>query len=301
MKKTIITILFLAATIDANSQMWKHLPLSKISDSLYIDETEVTIKDWVMYLSDIIYYDPQINLDKYLPDTNKVKKECLFYLRPFFNPNKITFRLNDTPYRPQVLFFPQIYPSEENEKYFEKTIPMSEVPITGITFDQAMEYCIWRTKKINSALSKYNYLVPKEYANIKVKVRLITPNEFVKYSSLYGFRGRREIKDKDFQKSYSIDSIVAGEKCMAFYYKSKNDCVSFTEKYGSGVMPVASFFSTFLTTYDWFGNAAEMTSEKGIAKGGSLFHFAKEANPLNNIIYKNAEEWLGFRCVIQVE
>lgn len=301
MRKILLVLLFLFCIGEAKSQMWKQLPLAKISDSIYIDETEVSIKDWVTYLSDLIHYNPQIEIHPYLPDTNKIRKDCRFYLRPFFSSAKQKFTMNETPYRPQVLFFPQIYPALWNEISILKNVPMSEVPITGITFEQANAYCAWRAKKINFVLSTNHLVIPDEYKHKKITIRLVTPDEFVRYASLRGFRKKREIKEEDYLMSYRIDSIVPHAKCITFLYNYKSGCAAELEKYGYGPLPPALFFSDFLTVYDWHGNVAEMTSEKGIAKGGSFAHYAREADPKNNILYQDSEEWLGFRCILEVE
>ncbi len=48
------------------------------------------------------------------------------------------------------------------------------------------------------------------------------------------------------------------------------------------------------------GNAAEMTSEKGIAKGGSYLQLAKECSPASVQKYDKPEKWLGLRLVAEV-
>jgi hypothetical protein len=49
--------------------------------------------------------------------------------------------------------------------------------------------------------------------------------------------------------------------------------------------------------YNLRGNAAEMTSEKGIAFGGSYLHRANCSYVNDFQKYESSEEWLGFRCV----
>ncbi|PIY12828.1 MAG: hypothetical protein COZ18_01160 [Flexibacter sp. CG_4_10_14_3_um_filter_32_15] len=47
-------------------------------------------------------------------------------------------------------------------------------------------------------------------------------------------------------------------------------------------------------------NVAEMTSEKGIAKGGSFAHTLEECAADRVQIYDSPQAWLGFRCVAEV-
>jgi hypothetical protein len=49
------------------------------------------------------------------------------------------------------------------------------------------------------------------------------------------------------------------------------------------------------------GNVAEMTSIKGLSKGGSYFHYAAETFKGKEIPYNKPERWLGFRCVAKLD
>ncbi|MFK7907810.1 MAG: SUMF1/EgtB/PvdO family nonheme iron enzyme, partial [Chitinophagales bacterium] len=56
-------------------------------------------------------------------------------------------------------------------------------------------------------------------------------------------------------------------------------------------------FSNKLGMLHTIGNVAEMTAEKGTAKGGSWSHSLKESRVEANIPYNKPEKWLGFRCL----
>lgn len=47
-------------------------------------------------------------------------------------------------------------------------------------------------------------------------------------------------------------------------------------------------------------NVAEMTSKKGIAKGGSFYHSLEESAADSVQFYDSPQAWLGFRCVVEV-
>jgi hypothetical protein len=49
------------------------------------------------------------------------------------------------------------------------------------------------------------------------------------------------------------------------------------------------------------GNVAEMTSVKGVAKGGSYAHYACESYPGKVNAYTGPQPWLGLRCIMEVK
>tara|TARA_R110002050_G_scaffold175846_1_gene308685 strand:- start:2908 stop:3075 length:168 start_codon:yes stop_codon:yes gene_type:complete len=48
-------------------------------------------------------------------------------------------------------------------------------------------------------------------------------------------------------------------------------------------------------------NVAEMTSVEGIAKGGSWMQLESEVTVEGSFPYKNSENWVGFRCICEIE
>ena len=46
------------------------------------------------------------------------------------------------------------------------------------------------------------------------------------------------------------------------------------------------------------GNVAEMTSKKGVAKGGGWIHEEESIGVKTDIPYQKTASWLGFRCVL---
>jgi len=64
---------------------------------------------------------------------------------------------------------------------------------------------------------------------------------------------------------------------------------------GSEPVYVWGYFPDILGLWNLQGNVAEMTSVKGIAKGGSCNHPASEAYNNKSQEYTKPEIWLGFR------
>ncbi len=69
---------------------------------------------------------------------------------------------------------------------------------------------------------------------------------------------------------------------------------------GREITPVHGYGPDRRGLYNLRGNAAEMTSEPGVAKGGSYAHPAKAALPGNEQRYDAPQPWLGFRCIARV-
>ncbi len=69
---------------------------------------------------------------------------------------------------------------------------------------------------------------------------------------------------------------------------------------GRETTPVDGYMPDWRGLYNLRGNAAEMTSVPGVAKGGSYAHPAKAALPGNEQRYDVPQPWLGFRCIARV-
>lgn len=69
---------------------------------------------------------------------------------------------------------------------------------------------------------------------------------------------------------------------------------------GREITPVDGYMPDWRGLYNLRGNAAEMTTEPDVAKGGSYAHPAKAALPGAQQRYTAPQSWLGFRCVAHV-
>ena len=73
-------------------------------------------------------------------------------------------------------------------------------------------------------------------------------------------------------------------------------------RYGYRVpMEVGWFFADHNGLMDLMGNVAEMTTEEGVAKGGSAMHSASICQPGVKIPYEGPQWWLGFRVVANLK
>jgi formylglycine-generating enzyme required for sulfatase activity len=175
--------------------------------------------------------------------------------------------------------------------------------MTGISYEQALEYAKWCTIIANNAL----YKAAKHPADIKQVViyRLPTPSEFERI-----FRNGLEncVDKKDPNKCAKVTGYLKearNEKgCALANVAGKDTCkenLKVIAVYGvNHLHPVYVYNPNFAGTYNMMGNAAEMTSEKGKAMGGSYLTTAKESQPGMVQNYTQPEAWLGFRLVGEV-
>jgi formylglycine-generating enzyme required for sulfatase activity len=152
------------------------------------------------------------------------------------------------------------------------------LPVTGVTYEQAVAYCNWLTEYYASdpKLPDYQFRLPTK----KELQTLITRNmDPMKY----------------YEKGYNEKG------CTLFNHKHNSWCeytVEAKQKFGYAVpMPVASFFPSADGIYDLMGNVAEMTDEKGVAVGGSCIHPPAECQANAQNAYDQPAFWLGFRIV----
>jgi formylglycine-generating enzyme required for sulfatase activity len=153
--------------------------------------------------------------------------------------------------------------------------PFLRFPITGITYEQAEEFCKWRTKVLG---------------NGKIEFRLPSESEWKNFAVI-GL-------SPDEKKNGYRDSIYSNG-CPMYNYKYSNPCERFLN---AGLelprqIGVVRFMKDKNGAFDVFGNVSEMTNIKGIAKGGNYKTFANQSNVDSIQKYNKPEIWLGFRCI----
>lgn len=163
-----------------------------------------------------------------------------------------------------------------------KKYRLYDLPVIGITYEQAKDFLAFRQQLLNDCWKGYFNEDKHKY---RYECILPTLEQF----------------DSVQQK---LDSLNL-EKCTLFNYKNSFciDCPNGKKMKNhpvvskQGIEPVYrdSYFPYYLGAYNLKGNVAEMTSVKGIAKGGSCQHYASEAYAGNVQNYTKPEVWLGLR------
>ena len=172
----------------------------------------------------------------------------------------------------------------------------SEYPVVGISYAQAEAYCKWRTEITNKTAflnenkikgnpdstysfpTKFIYRLPTrrewEYAASAGLDTNKFPLGYEKIINKKNLPKIATIESREFLKYYSVE-YWPGD----VYFGDPN-------KFG---------------LYNMAGNVAEMTSEEGIAKGGSWHHTLQESYIGKDIHYEGPTNWLGFRCICEMK
>ena len=283
---------FIAISLHVYAKETTKWGMLNYSDTVIIDETEITVGEWMEYCT---YSD--VTLQKlYVGHQTKEEKDLLLNIL-----QKYSFPKNLRPTVFENSIIEQIFENEGKRTIYEVAglrgyiyIGVPEMlasidsinknikkylslPITGISFSQVNEFCRWRT--FTDSLS----------ASINLK------------DNYYSFA----LPDKEviFQLP-ELDSVSSKKDFAHFnYFNAKTDYKrSRLFEYANVGLGLTSVFSfddfkckNGMKLYGILGNFSEMTSQNGVAYGGSFYHFAVNAH--KEILYVNEEKWLGFRCV----
>ena len=275
-----------------------------INDTLICDETELANTDYREYLywvSRVFGYDSQTYQDA-LPDT---MASYNYILKNIDNKDVLK----------------KLYTYDSGEIYFHHP-SYNDYPVIGLTYEQAANYSNWRTNivfqmmLINSNLIEVhihpdstNYFTVEKYAaghyfNYKppkglyvARFRLPTVEEWElctkqKNSDDWGVDSTNQLAKKFKKSGWTLfktkEDLLTALKNEEEQKSERRFLIPFTA-------PVRSLIPNRL--FNMVGNVAEMTSIKGIAKGGSWAHPLEECKIKNTIRYDKPEAWLGFRNV----
>ena len=252
--------LFIAFSVIAFAQKKNQLPPGtvKVEENLFLDKTEISNTAWNEYRNWLRIKHGE-NSKEYLAsalDTN-VWRDKLFYNEPYV-------------------------------KYYHTHPAYKEYPAVGMSYEQTVAYCKWRSDRVNELYyikanklkfhPDSNYVFPE-----LVRYRLPSKQEWEKYAAV-GF------DDKIISKASKNNYVL--------YNYFKQDTLS-TANSADVTAPVTSYFPDKNGIYNLFGNVAEMIQEKGIAKGGSFIHTPEEINSQKDFMYEAPKCFIGFRCVAE--
>jgi len=237
----------------------------RVNDTLFIDKTEVTNIGWREYLYYLI----------------SIKKDTIAY----------QMALPDT----LVWSSPDRY--DPISEYYFAHPGFNSYPVVGISYEQAVEFCKWRTYAANQQVyfKEKNIKAPQSHLNDTFRItffyRLPTKGEWEKIAA-----GKYSVADHP----YGYPDIYAkwkGKKQKAFNceYQSLERTPDTTRVFYTA--PTTSYFKNSTGAYCMIGNIAEMIAEKGIAKGGSFIHPVDSCKIVFDQLYSEPNRWLGFRCV----
>lgn len=222
----------------------------KISENLFFDETEITNSHWSEYTKWIKNHfgDTSSRYLGSLPDST-VWLDSLAYNLPYMN---FYFR---------------------NPAFFN-------YPVVGITYEQAVDYCKWRTDRVRECYDVINQKKIKEYVPKKFLYRLPSKDEW-------------ETVAKAGYDSKTMKKL--GNK-----YKGMNKNNFRNSLPPDVTAPVYSYWPNSFGVWQILGNVAEMVSEKGIAKGGGWCQKDKDVSVEKDFNYEGPTSWIGLRCACEI-
>lgn len=177
--------------------------------------------------------------------------------------------------------FPKLSAQKIQERFLD-TDQLALMPIIGITREQAMAYCEWKTETFKAQLAEMNKEERAQFPE-EFEFRLPTANEWGRMRFL--------IQDKAMKKQ--IKKLAAANSKAFKLSRSKllqdkkitNIYANMDEKLGF---------------YNLFNNVSELTSTTGESVGGSWNKPNEEDNFKKIFAYSEAEAWLGFRIIFEI-
>ena len=183
--------------------------------------------------------------------------------------------------------------NEPYVQYYYSHPAYREYPVVGISYEQAVDYCKWRTDRVKDSF-KIKTLTDKKniYPN-NFEYRLPTKGEWEAAAKIgYSEKTKKLLETKfkgqllaNLRRNLEDNIVVAGNIA---------DNADITA-------PVKSYWPNAVGCYNLIGNVAEMISQKGIAKGGSWKNSPNEIAIEKEVTYTKPTAWLGFRCVVELK
>lgn len=234
-----------------------------LKDKLYIDKTEVGNVHWREFIFHLQLSNDTTLSIKMLPDSTvwdeKVFTHCEFYFRhPSFN------------------FY----------------------PVVGISYEQAVEFCKWRSDRVNELFVKDPRLNP--FPGKHYLYRLPTKEEWELAAA-----GKLNISEYPYgyKDTTARKGVWKGSSLFNYKYESTKRKPSINNEVERSALtsPLTAYLPNGYGLYNMIGNVSEIISEKGIAKGGSYNSTLEECKIQYQQSYTKPEAWLGFRCVCEVK
>lgn len=228
----------------------------KLSENLFVDETEITNISWMEYVA---------WQKKHFGKTSPEYIESL--------PDTNVWEGNNSPY---VTF------------YFRHPA-YRDYPVVGISYEQAIAFCEWRTERVKEyqSANKKN-IVPKNF-----RYRLPTESEWAAVAQRgYSTKTQKQLNSKKFADAglHNTRRVLGNESGTSGLLNQNADITA----------PIYSYWPNDLGVYNSIGNVSEMTSEKGLAKGGSWMDEEKNISIGSRYNYTEPTCYIGFRCVCEV-
>lgn len=241
----IISLVFFGLSFNYKAK-FKPPGIAQINDSLYADITEVSNFSWREF--------ELWTINKY----GKYSKEHLAVL-----PDTLVWQDKKAYNEPYV-------------KFYYRHPAYNDYPVVGINYEQATQYCKWRTERVETLLN-----IKKKFNRPKFEYRLPTNNEWEMLASASTMFFNNNGKDEKGKANFN---------CL-------NNDTSITSEYADVTSHIHSYKKDIFGLYNVIGNVSEIIYEKGYSKGGSWKDNIEDCRIGKVQTYTAPTSWLGFRCV----
>lgn len=251
MKKIVFAIIALATLCFSFTKEKPFTPPGtvQINDTLFADATEISNLSW-----------QEFELwTKAIYGTNS--KEHLATL-----PDTLVWREKNSYNEPYV-------------RYYYRHPAYKDFPVVGISYEQAIAYCKWRTERVKSFLT-----LGKKFKYSDFEYRLPSKTEWEKLAEF---------------STHVLNNNGKNEKGKYQINCAHSDTIG--TPYPDVTVSVYSYSKSLYGLYNMLGNVAEMVTEKGICKGGGWKNNLEECRVGKNTEYSKPIAWLGFRCVCVIK
>ena len=221
----------------------------QINDTLFADETEITNIAWQEF--------EKWNASIY----GKNSKEHLSTL-----PDTLVWREKNSFNEPYV-------------QYYYRHVAYKNFPVVGISYEQVVAYCKWRTERVKTFLT-----LGKRFKYKDFEYRLPSKTEWEKLAEF---------------STHVLNNNGKNEKGKYQINCAHPDTIG--TPYPDVTAPVNSYSKSLFGLYNMLGNVAEMINEKGVNKGGGWRNNLEQCRVGKDAEYTKPNAWLGFRCVCIVK
>ena len=256
MMKYVLIFCFSLVVFSFTNKPKKFIPPGtvQITETLYADETEISNLSWLEFefWTAMKYGKNSKEHLETLPDTMGWL-EKLYYNEPYVN-------------------------------YYYRHVAYKDYPVVGISYEQALAFCKWRTERVKEF---YSIRYKKE---LHLEYRLPTKQEWEFLSNNGAGIFSNNGKNEKGQYKLNIVRLYSDSSLKSKFIRDADITA-----------PVFSFWKNQFGLYNMFGNVSEMILEKGISKGGGWIHRLENCRLGKDIVYDKPTSWLGFRCVCELK